>query len=233
MLNKITLILVFASFLSLVLGVSLANREIIPATTGLGLFALAGLIGMIAAVFAVIVLFKQQYVIGMIGIMGLMPLIIVAAILMAGLEFPAINDVSTNLADIPQFTHAQTLPANANRDMAFPVEFIPHIEKSYSDLTTLEHTLETETIFLRLKGSLSQILPRTEITHFDQAQGIIEGVTITRTFRWRDDFVIHIRPNGSGGTLVDMRSKSRDGRSDFGANAKRIQTVFDALKAMS
>ena len=233
MLNKITLFFVIASFLSLCSGVLLANREVIPATTGLAIYALGGLLGMIAAILAVVVLFKQQYIVGMFGAMGLMPMILVLAPLMAGIQFPAINDITTNLDDVPEFTHAQSLPANANRDMAFPVDFQPHIEEHYGDLETLKHPLDAETMFLRIRGSLDKTLPRTEITFEDQEKGIIEAVTKTRAFHWRDDIIIRVRPAEDGGTLVDMRSKSRDGRSDMGANAGRIRKVFESLQAMS
>lgn len=233
MLNKITLFLTLSSFASLVLGVVLANREVIPATSGLVLFALGGLIGMIAAIFSVIVLFKEQYIVGMAGMMGLMPMIIVLAMLLGGLQHPRINDVTTNLEDVPAFSHALTLPANQDRNMDFPEAFVPHIKTSYGDLVTLEHSLDPETIFLRLRGSLDKILPLTEVTLADEESGVIEGITTTRAFRWRDDFVIRIRPGADGGTLIDMRSKSRDGQSDFGANANRIRKVFEAIQAMS
>ena len=43
---------------------------------------------------------------------------------------------------------------------------------------------------------------------------------------FRDDIVIRIRPDGSG-SKVDIRSKSRVGRSDLGVNARRIRELID------
>jgi uncharacterized protein (DUF1499 family) len=44
--------------------------------------------------------------------------------------------------------------------------------------------------------------------------------------------VIRIRPNNSG-TRLDIRSASRVGRSDLGANAKRIRTfLFELITSL-
>ena len=42
-------------------------------------------------------------------------------------------------------------------------------------------------------------------------------------------FVIEVRP-GDHGSVVAMRSKSRDGKGDIGANAKRIEALFAQLR---
>jgi uncharacterized protein (DUF1499 family) len=75
-------------------------------------------------------------------------------------------------------------------------------------------------------------MPAWEITYEDAAAGIIEGVATTALFRFRDDFVIRIRPDGAG-ARVDMRSKSRDGRGDLGANAERIRAFLKVLAVAS
>ena len=43
------------------------------------------------------------------------------------------------------------------------------------------------------------------------------------------DIVIRIRPH-SAGSRLDARSASRVGRSDLGANARRLRTFFDKIK---
>lgn len=44
-----------------------------------------------------------------------------------------------------------------------------------------------------------------------------------------DDMTIRLRANGPGGTIVHVRSKSRVGKGDFGANARHIRRFFEAL----
>ena len=62
----------------------------------------------------------------------------------------------------------------------------------------------------------------------DPAAGVIEGQDVTGLFRFVDDFAIRISSAG-GGARIDMRSKSRVGKGDFGANADRIRKVFSSL----
>jgi hypothetical protein len=44
-----------------------------------------------------------------------------------------------------------------------------------------------------------------------------------------DDIVVRVRPRPDG-SLVDVRSKSRDGQGDLGANAARIRQLANALR---
>jgi uncharacterized protein (DUF1499 family) len=67
-----------------------------------------------------------------------------------------------------------------------------------------------------------------EIVAAVPAEGRIEATATTRWLRFKDDVVIRITADGTG-SRVDMRSKSRLGRNDFGANAKRIRAYFQEL----
>jgi len=67
-----------------------------------------------------------------------------------------------------------------------------------------------------------------EIVDADGGKGVIEATATTRWFGFKDDVVIRITPMATG-SRIDMRSVSRVGRSDVGANAARIRTFFAAL----
>ena len=67
-----------------------------------------------------------------------------------------------------------------------------------------------------------------DIVASDPPAGRIEATDTTFWFGFKDDVVIRIRPQGSGARL-DVRSKSRVGRSDVGANAARIRRFRQAL----
>ena len=62
----------------------------------------------------------------------------------------------------------------------------------------------------------------------DPAAGTLEANDTTSFFRFVDDVSIRVTP-APGGSRVDIRSKSRDGRGDIGANAIRIRAFRDAL----
>lgn len=62
----------------------------------------------------------------------------------------------------------------------------------------------------------------------DEATGILEATHTSTWFGFKDDVAIRIRADGDG-TRVDMRSISRVGGSDIGANAKRITLFLNDL----
>jgi uncharacterized protein (DUF1499 family) len=64
----------------------------------------------------------------------------------------------------------------------------------------------------------------------DPAGGVIEATAETFWFGFKDDVAIRIRPGASGGSVVDVRSTSRVGLSDIGANAARIEAFLTGLK---
>jgi uncharacterized protein (DUF1499 family) len=64
-----------------------------------------------------------------------------------------------------------------------------------------------------------------EITSQSPEKGEIQAVATTRVFRFKDDVTITIARDG----VVNVRSKSRIGKGDLGANARRIRDFQSAL----
>ncbi len=60
------------------------------------------------------------------------------------------------------------------------------------------------------------------------AEGRIEATATTTLFGFKDDVVIRVAATPRG-SRVDIRSESRIGGSDIGANAKRVEAFLDAL----
>ena len=63
----------------------------------------------------------------------------------------------------------------------------------------------------------------------DEGAGRIEAVVTTRWFGFKDDVAIRVAPAGAG-SRIDMRSKSRVGRSDVGTNARRIEEFLARMQ---
>ena len=59
----------------------------------------------------------------------------------------------------------------------------------------------------------------------------IEAVATTFWYGFKDDFIVRLTPMSDGGTRIDVRSKSRVGLSDLGANAQRVRKFLESLKA--
>ena len=157
---------------------------------------------------------------------GLGLLIVVLAAASTGGDAPPINDITTDLSDPPAFADAVLVPEFAGRDMSYPDEFVEIVRTSYPDLTSLRVEDAPADAYLRAQSAAKAL--GWEVVAQDGGAGAFYARHVTSIFRFVDDVVVRIRPDGSG-SLIDVRSKSRDGRGDLGANAKRIRAFLDEL----
>ncbi len=144
-----------------------------------------------------------------------------------GLGGPPINDISTDLDDPPAFAAPDDVPDFADRDMSYPKEFIPIVREAYPDLQPIRLTIDSKAAYGRSLGAVKAL--GWLVVHEDRAAGTIDARTRTRLFRFLDDVVIRIRGEG-GNSIIDMRSKSRDGKGDVGTNAARIRAFREELE---
>jgi uncharacterized protein (DUF1499 family) len=103
---------------------------------------------------------------------------------------------------------------------------------AYPDIVPLELPLPVDAVFARALATAKAL--GWEIVAAEPAAGRIEAVDTTRWLRFKDDVVIRIAPRaaatGTTLTRVDVRSKSRTGRSDLGANAARIRRFLQHMR---
>lgn len=62
------------------------------------------------------------------------------------------------------------------------------------------------------------------------AEGRIEATATVPLFGFKDDVVVRLRDAHGRATVIDIRSKSRVGRSDLGYNARRIRSLIDRME---
>ena len=146
--------------------------------------------------------------------------------------YPAINDITTNVDNPPEFVHAASFPQNRGRTLTYDkAKYAERQQQGYGALEPLRIPLDPDQAF-KEASTLAAEMHGWRITYSDPKTRSIEGVATTQLFRFNDDFVIQVRPAPNGnGSLVEMRSKSRDGEGDVGANYKRIQSFFSTLSA--
>jgi uncharacterized protein (DUF1499 family) len=140
---------------------------------------------------------------------------------------PLINDITTTPDDPPSFRRATLLPENRGRDMTYPNVNISRQRKAYPDLKPVVRADPPETAYDAVLAAARR-MPRWNVIAADATARVIEAVTTTGLMRFKDDVVIEVRPKGAG-SAVHMRSKSRSGKGDFGANAKRIRAFYEEL----
>jgi hypothetical protein len=97
----------------------------------------------------------------------------------------------------------------------------------YPDIQTLALEQPIDAVFDAAQKAASG--QGWEIVAANRDTGSIEATATTFWFRFKDDVVIRLTPSGAG-TSVDIRSKSRVGRGDMGANAARIRLFLQAME---
>ena len=147
---------------------------------------------------------------------------------LGGGDYPRIHDITTDTANPPEFvTAGQRRGESANTLDLKPTEF--ELQRAaYPDLQTLRTSMTIDDAFTRA-GEVARGLG-WEIYHEDRDAGIIEAVDTTRIMAFKDDIVIRVRGNEDGAYL-DLRSVSRVGQGDIGANAKRIRAFIAGFNA--
>jgi len=147
-------------------------------------------------------------------------------------QYPPINDITTNPKNPPSFVHAPTLPSNGGRDMSYKPEMAAAQENAqvYQNLGPLTLPGTPDDVYKRVEIIAGEF-PGWQITYRDPAKRTIEGVATSTIFQFKDDFVIQVEPAAqSSDSLIEMRSKSRDGKGDLGVNYNRIESFFRALQ---
>jgi uncharacterized protein (DUF1499 family) len=135
-----------------------------------------------------------------------------------GIGVPAINDITTDPSDPPVFADpARSYPGE---------EFARAQRAAYPDLAPIRFEGTPDAAFAAALAAAGRL--GWEIVRQDAEEGTFEATDTTVVFRFVDDVAVRVRPDG-GGAKIDVRSKSRDGKGDLGANAARIRALRDAL----
>lgn len=217
----------FAVLLAL-MGPLLAFLGVLPGLNGFILYVLGALVGFLGMVAGIISSLLRRVRQGMTAVaIGLAVMIAVVYPGLASGGRPPINDISTDLDDVPVFTQAGSALENQGRDMSYPAEFKPTVREFYKKVGPLRVRAPPDAVFQQALA-LAREQPRWQVTVVDPQARTFEGIAESHVFRFRDDFVVRVRPDGQG-SRVDMRSKSRVRMGDLGANAQRIEEFLQAL----
>lgn len=142
---------------------------------------------------------------------------------------PFIHDISTDTRNPPEFVAVLPLRAGASNPPEYPGEEVAAQQReAYAEIESLELEMATADAFqkaLEIAAAMGW-----EVVASVPEEGRIEATATTFWFGFKDDVVIRIEQSGSGSRL-DIRSKSRVGQSDIGANAERIRRFLDLFDA--
>jgi uncharacterized protein (DUF1499 family) len=144
-------------------------------------------------------------------------------------EAPRINDVTTDMVNVPAMVVTQQMRHGAPNPSAYPGK----------PTATQQRTAYPDIVPIVIKASPAEAFHKVdevatalgwEVVARAPADGRIEATDTSDWFGLTDDIVIRIRPEAGNGSRIDIRSKSRVGESDFGVNARRIRAFIERVR---
>ena len=197
---------------------------------------LIGVIAFIAGIVAVIVVLRRNrtadrsrvfvgtalaaVVVGFLGVQFL-----------GAMGVPPIHDITTDVSDPPSYDVVVKLRGEGPdiNTLTYDSDKLPPLQKAaYPKVVPLDVTAAPAAAFDAVAAALPGL--GMEVVAADPNALRVEAVATTFWFGFKDDVVVRIRPTDTG-SRIDVRSVSRVGVGDSGANAKRIVKILDAIKA--
>ncbi len=140
---------------------------------------------------------------------------------------PMIHDITTDTEDPPAFVAVLPRRAGAANPPEYDgAEVAAKQRAAYPDIQPILLDDPPQRAFERALAAAEAM--GWEIVAAEPGDGRVEATASTRWFAFEDDVVVRVRANGQG-SRIDVRSKSRVGRSDLGTNANRIRKFRETL----
>lgn len=144
---------------------------------------------------------------------------------------PAISDVTTDFANPPRYDVLVRLRPRGRSD--YPGQATAALQRqAYPDIVPLQLSVPAKTAYdaaMAVATKRKWLLVDTRAPGPGRPAGVIEAVARTPIMGFRDDVVIRVSPQGADGARVDVRSASRFGSHDFGANASRVRALLEDI----
>jgi uncharacterized protein (DUF1499 family) len=150
-------------------------------------------------------------------------------------RLPVLADISTDPSDPPRFSlsEAALRARNGYRPPPFPADADGRRQAAYPDIEPIVVDLEADEAFqlvLDTAASRGWRLVDRRPPGGRSGVGYADFMVSTLVMGFDDDIAVRLRPL-AGQTRIDVRSASRNGRHDFGVNAKRIRQFAEELQA--
>lgn len=227
--------LAIAAIVVAVIGTTLARYDVIGKIPGFMAFVYMAMVCGAAAAIGLIALLMnwrtgwpsgRKALLGMlIGAAGFSALVLLRS---SAANFPAIHDITTDLENLPTFT-ALAVPEDNLRGVDTAENWQRLHREGYGELSGIMLD-QTPAAIVAKAEDLARKRGWT-IAAADREEGRLEAVAYASYLRFEDVVVLRVSDAGGGKSRVDMRSVSRVGVSDLGANAARIREFLAALQA--
>ena len=164
-------------------------------------------------------------------VVGLIGLAVPAYFLSQAVFLPELNDIQTSPDDPLQYTVLlEERPRDANPLGAQSPEQVQLQEEAYGDIGPIEVDRSAGAVFTVVNEAVKQLGWTVVVNEAPGESGIgrIEATDTSLIMGFTDDVVVRVKGDDTS-AVVDIRSASRYGRSDLGANAERIRAFEDEV----
>jgi len=162
-------------------------------------------------------------------VVTLLPLSVMGSFVYKAQKYPFIHDISTDLVHAPQLKAAAKARVDSDHSVEYLASEVAQLQQdAYPQLLPLKVTQSPQAVFNAAKGLMLENGWQLMAENNQQSPFTLEASHTSLLFGFTDDLVVRIQTTEDG-AVVDMRSMSRVGKSDMGANAQRIQRFLTDL----
>jgi len=153
---------------------------------------------------------------------------------------PPLHEISTDLEDPPAFVAVAALRRDAHA--VNPLEYVARVHgpgdriidvpllqrERYPDIRPLQVALAPAAALAAAEHAAQRL--GWQIDAVAPGAGRLEATETSTFFGFKDDVVVRVRANDQG-SRIDVRSKSRVGLGDVGANARRVRAFLKLMES--
>lgn len=168
-------------------------------------------------------------------LVGFIPALIIGPQMGKAREVPPIHDITTDPENPPVFVDLLPVRENAPNGAEYggaegwsPESLALATREAYPELAPIRTSLSIGDAVRQSESVLEAM--GLEVVSADPIDGRVEATATTFWFGFKDDMVLRISESGDE-SVVDIRSMSRVGQSDVGANAARIMEFVQRFSA--
>ena len=161
---------------------------------------------------------------------GLLPaVVLIVTVGPAGFSAPSIHDITTDTDNPPAFVLAAQQRDEGDNSTEYEGEVIAGLQReAYPDIEPLVVEKDGQAVLdvvQRLIRERGWTLLGVRQPGDPEVAGVVEAVATSLVFGFEDDVAIRVTRVGPGRARIDIRSASRVGLGDLGANAARIREL--------
>jgi hypothetical protein len=223
---------------------ALGCRVMIPGVAAAGFGALLGAVWIVTALRRNI---STGFRLGMIGLIGSVLILIPPVTHFWRLRtLPPLHDITTDPEHPPAFDALLALRKGATNSTAYDSNALIHFGGRTQTIVYMQHKYYPAIAkpMVGIRPDMARGTPTAQyfwhafetakkmgwhIVAFDAKALRIEATDRSIWFGRSFDIVIRIKPAGVMGARLDIRSESRNGRADAGANAARVKAFMDTF----